>query len=137
VAVPAFAIAAEPDPIFALIEQHRAAYAAVCVAVNATDAAFEKHGRNWLAPEIDPFQEAQSAATHEMVAAEIALAQTAPTTLVGVLAVMRYRRELDKEGASHDLFPDKGSAADPRHEITSWLAVIEQSIAAIAGEAVS
>jgi hypothetical protein len=139
-AAPALAIgSAPPDPIFALIEKHRAAFAAVPVAMNATDAASERYG--WGAPEMEPFERAQSAATHKMTEAELALAQTAPTTLQGILAIMRYRRELDTvtlDGLDgYDLFTGKGDAADPRHEITSWLAVIEQSIAAIAGEAVS
>jgi hypothetical protein len=121
--------AIDPDPIFALIERHRAKYGAVTLAMAATDAATVRHGHG--ATEVGPFEHAQSAALDETTEAEIALAQTGPTTLLGVLAVMRYRRELGDGCDGYQLFPDKGMGADPRHEITSWLATIETSLAAI------
>jgi hypothetical protein len=120
------AMPATPDPIFALIEQHRVAYAAVCAAVGATDAAAGQYG--WDAPEVKPLEEAQTAVTHAMMKIEGEIPGTAPTTLPGVLAIMRYRREFaTKPGARYDLFEAKGA-----DEV--WLATIEQSIAAIAGE---
>jgi hypothetical protein len=129
-AAPALALTiAGPDPIFALIEQHRVAYAAVCAAVDATDAAAGEYG-GWGAPKVKPFEEAQTAVTVAMMELEGELAETAPTTLHGILAIMRYRREFATMPLSYDLFEAKG--ADE-----AWLETIEQSITQISGESVS
>jgi hypothetical protein len=58
------------------------------------------------------------------------LAGTKPTTLAGVLVIMRYRRELQE--ANYTLFSLESPGSDPRDDITAWLAVIERSLEAIA-----
>jgi hypothetical protein len=110
-----------PDPILALIEQHRVA---------------------WAVSERAQSDEEINAASDLRQPIEQALAITRPTTLAGVLAIMRYERELSDqpEDTYYDLFDFEGRHEDgpPRITIRTWLTTIEQSIAAIAaGEVVS
>jgi hypothetical protein len=116
-AVPAVAVAntAEPDPIFKLIAAHQAAY--------AYDKAQTEEETDRLFP-----------GYYEL---GCQLAETAPVTLAGVIAIMRYRRELQhpNSGYGYDLFAGTGEAIDPRDDITEWLAVIEQSLEHIARRA--
>lgn len=108
-----------PDPIFALIEQHRVAHD---VRNRCDDG------------------EAYDAATQAAWAVEQTLARTRPTTLAGILAIMRYERELSDRPLEfgYDLFDFENREDDPpRLTIRTWLITIEQSIAAIAGEVVS
>jgi hypothetical protein len=101
-AAPALALSGS-DPIFALIEEHRAALA-LCERANS--------------------DEDINAACDLKRPIEKALARTAPTTLAGVVAIMRYRRELDTDDVDGcQLFPSKGEGGNPGDEITSWLAV--------------
>jgi hypothetical protein len=44
------ALGGQPDPIFAVIERHRAAYAVHCAAIEATDAAVGRHVARWRPP---------------------------------------------------------------------------------------
>jgi hypothetical protein len=84
------------------------------------------------APQVRLYEVAQTAACKKQSQIEIELAETSPTTLAGILAVMRYER--DMRAAGDDLFTDdEGGAADPRHERGNWLATIEQSLTLIAG----
>ena len=108
-AVPAVAVAntAEPDPIFTLIEQHRVAYDA------ANGSADEDHD-------------------YGLFELNCRLAETSPVTLAGVIAIMRYRRELQHRGFGYDLFAMSGDGIDPRDDITAWLAVIERALENIA-----
>jgi hypothetical protein len=113
----AAAAAPGPEPIFALIGQHRVAQA-----------------------ECERADDDDVAATDAKWAIEQALAQTRPTTLAEILAIMRYERELSDRPLefAYDLFDFESRHAEPpRLTIRTWLTTIEQSIAAIAGEAVS
>ena len=133
-AAPAFAAPAlalsEPDPIFDLIERHRVAYAAVDAALKEIATANERPEFDSSA--VEALEKAEHALFDERYEIDLQLAQTRPATLVGIVAIMRYRREL-KTCDGYDLFPMKDEAADPRWEITSWLVAIERSIAGIAG----
>lgn len=72
--------AAEADPIFAVIAEHRSA-------LKAVDAALKQSG-----PEED---DATDAAQEREMAAELALWTTAPTTLYGVVLLLAYIGEAD------------------------------------------
>jgi hypothetical protein len=111
-----------PDPIFALIEEHRAA-----------DAYWDTLN-HW------DDEEAYDAAADAAWALAGVLGQTQPTTLAGVIAIMRYRREHDVAFPGYRLFIPEGLEGEntgPWHRMPNWLATIEQSIAAIVGEGVS
>jgi hypothetical protein len=117
-AAPALALSGTgPDPIFALIEQYRVAYA---------------HRDQAIASGDDGEIEVASDASKAL---EIALARTRPTTLAGILAIMRYERELrdQPDELRYDLFDFEPNEEPVRGTIRGWLATIEQSIAAIAG----
>jgi hypothetical protein len=122
-ATPALALsgAGRPDPILALIEKHRVAHD---VRERCDDG------------------EHMDAVNETAWAIEEALARTRPTTLAGILAIMRYERELSDRPFEHsyDLFDyewrDEGDEG-PRLTIRTWLTTIEESIAAMAGEVVS
>jgi hypothetical protein len=120
-AAPAIALSGS-DPILALIEQHRAADA------------------HWDTLHEEDDEAVYNAAAN--AASDIAsiLGQTQPTTLAGILAIVRYRREHAAAFPGYHLFvPEglEGENTDPQCLLTNWLATIEQSIAAIACEAVS
>ena len=120
-AAPALALSG-PDPIFALIEQHRAADA------------------YWDTLNHEDDEAKYDAAADAAYAHANVLGQTQPTTLAGVLAIMRYRREHGVAFPGYHLFIPEGSEgenAEPGQCMSNWLATIEQSLAAIAGEAVS
>jgi len=118
-AVPAVALAvtAEPDPIFALIERHRAVF-------NASSSQIS-----------DSEEEELCGQVYEQ---GCVLAETAPSTLAGVIAIIKYRRELEGEGdeAGYELFSTQGGATDPRDHITAWLTVIEKALGVIASRTV-
>lgn len=76
-AIPAIDAPAEPDPVFALIEAHKAAWARFDAIEDVSDeAAFE-------------------AAGHAGDATLAELAATPPTTIAGMRAVLEYLVELD------------------------------------------
>jgi hypothetical protein len=79
--------------------------------------------------------EEETAAIDRADGLEEALCQTRPSTVAGILAIMRYRREIDAASPGYSLFPD--SSYGPVTQMSRWLGTIEQSIAAIAGEVVS
>jgi hypothetical protein len=100
------------DPIFALIERHRAAF--------ADDVAFTEH---------------QDARGNEVGGIQLALAETRPATLAGVIAIIQYEREHRTNFPGCHLFPsddEAGEALDPRAKLGNWLATIDRSIAEIA-----
>jgi hypothetical protein len=106
---------AEPDPIFALIEQHRVAHD---VRERCDDG------------------EKLTAVNEAAWAIEDTLARTRPTTLAGILAIMRYECELSDQPlkSSYDMFDFENREGEPgRLTIRTWLITLEQSITAIAG----
>jgi hypothetical protein len=96
------------DPIFALIEQHRRLHA---------------DRERWLCENNDwensPF-------CGPARALEDVLARTRPTTLAGVIAVMRYERETREGG--YFVMGEELSGISP------WLATLEQALGSIEGE---
>jgi hypothetical protein len=108
----AAAIPAAPDPIFALIEQHRLAYRACDDLPGEIPDDLSEHLRDCA----------------------VQVAATKPTTSAGVVAVMRYYREL-QPGGYHLIINDEsmGEAADPRCGMTAWFALIEGALEDIAG----
>jgi hypothetical protein len=111
-AVPALASGTPDDPIFALIEQHR-------MADRACDAT-------------DKDQDIPDELGEQLYQCKVRLAITKPTTLGGVIAVLRYQHEVsDSWGVP--FFDAVGEAGDPRCDVQEWLVVIEQSLNEIRG----
>jgi hypothetical protein len=126
VAMPASTLieqSAEPDPVFAAIERYQALF----------DIVEDVRG--------DQTCELSDEIMDEIYERRCVLAETAPTTLAGIIAIMRYRRELQDFNPHHrpplapelrfQLF-DMLGGADPRNDITAWLAIIERSLETIA-----
>jgi len=96
-AAPALALTgAGPDPIVAAIERHKASYVAFGHLLNLKDKFEDQHGRGYAAPKHEESRrredeacDAESSAAAEMVA-------TVPTTIGGVMALLRY---VDEEHA--------------------------------------
>ncbi len=113
--IPAAALAAvDNDPIFAAIEGHKAAYlasmAASRIQSNMVDAEFS--------PEYDPIKcEAAHAAARAADAADAAaaeaLATIRPTTIAGLLALMRHVEQFNAGAFALDIDPEWRSA--PMH----------------------
>jgi ABC-type phosphate/phosphonate transport system substrate-binding protein len=82
------------DPIFALIEAHKTAFAACNIALRATDRPADKEAS------IDAIAAAQTRAEHED-AARWELATTAPTSVAGLLALLEYVADLFEVDAEH------------------------------------
>jgi hypothetical protein len=126
-ALPAAAVAplfafSGPDPIFAAIERHRAADA------------------YWDTLNEEDDETAFNAAGDVAHALAIVLGQTQPTTLAGVVTIIRYRREHDVAFPGYHLFiPEgcEGENTDPGLLMVNWLSTVERSITAIARGAVS
>jgi hypothetical protein len=98
------------DPIFAAIENHRSA-------VQAID--------DWPG-------DLPSELLDRCSWCELQLAITKPTTLAGVIAILRYSHNNQYSRAGECLFGEVGSRSDPRCELPAWLRVIEQSLKKIA-----
>lgn len=99
------------DPIFAAIEKHR-------IAVQAID--------DW------PGDPLPKELLDRSSWCEVQLAITKPTTLAGVMAILRYSHNNQYSGSGECLFGEVGSRSDPRCELQAWLTVIEQSLKKIA-----
>ena len=99
------------DPIFAAIEKHR-------IAVQAID--------DWPG---DPLPKELLDRSYWST---VQLAITKPTTLAGVMAILRYSHNNQYSGSGECLFGEVGSRSDPRCELQAWLTVIEQSLKKIA-----
>lgn len=80
-------LAAEPDPIFALIEAYREAYAQHGAACDALGA-FEEHHPGTDHPEWGDLDDRAGQACHALAEAARKLCHTAPTTLAGLAAVL-------------------------------------------------
>jgi hypothetical protein len=95
-ALPVAAAAAEPDPIFALIEAKRAADIAHLHAIEAQDEAEIRTGMR-----SDATWEARDRcgdAVGVVNEADWKLATTPPTTLAGIAAVLRFANQIEDEG---------------------------------------
>src|SRR5437868_5763520 len=90
------AAAAEPDPAFALIAEKRAIDVAHGAAIDAQDAAEGRYGRG--SDEVWEAAEHCEAACHAASEIEWRLADTMPTTLAGVAAVLRFANQIEDEG---------------------------------------
>ena len=97
-AAPALALSSSgpPDPIFAAIERYKASNVATLQFLELKDEFEDEHGRGHASAEHDEWQrreddacDAESSAIAEMVA-------TVPTTIAGVVALLRY---VDEEHA--------------------------------------
>jgi hypothetical protein len=90
------AVAAEPDPIYAAIAEKQAADVAHGNAIDVQDAADTQYGGDsqqaWDA------DEACEEACHCAMDAAWQLAITAPTTLAGVAAILRFANQHEDEG---------------------------------------
>jgi hypothetical protein len=87
-AAPAFALGG-PDPIFAAIERHKALYAAFCRALTGMGEC-EKRSGFADSPELDEWHRRESEACDAEMAAHDEMLATVPTTLAGLLALLRY-----------------------------------------------
>jgi hypothetical protein len=97
------------DPIFAAIEKHRIAVQAI---EDGPDDVPDELSRHFYCCKVD-------------------LATTKPTTLAGVIAILRYSREFSP---SDFLSGEVNSESDLRCELPAWLGVIEQSLREIAAK---
>ena len=88
--------AVETDPAFAVIAAKRAADAAHCKAIDAQDEAETQHGIGSEGAS-DAFENCAKAC-HAVSDADWRLARTAPTTLAGVAAVLRFANQIEDEG---------------------------------------
>ena len=107
---------ASPDPIFAMIDAHRRAYADV-VALLARQAAADqalqhanKAARPTLRKKLDALCEAEGPLGLSEIEASTLMAATVPATLPGLLALLRYVRGL-YENDGYPLYEDDGYRA--------------------------
>jgi hypothetical protein len=104
--LPAVALAAEPDPIFAAIEAHKAAnvtYSRTCSL--STNMRYDAPG----------YAEADAATTeacHAERDAAIDLTRIAPTTRTGIDALLAYVLDNDRDYPGHDDWPTEMTAPD-------------------------
>jgi hypothetical protein len=93
---PPLAESAEPDPAFALIAEKRAADVAYCEAIDAQDEAEKRYGFR----SVERWEAAENceAACHAANEIDWKLANTRPTTLAGVIAVLRLANEIEDAG---------------------------------------
>ena len=131
------AVAAEPDPIFEAIEEHKRAYAAVNVEVVKTDeweALIPKEKRKTFRVDEEVFETddprwlAHRRALHALFEAEsdaeCDLASIVPTTPAGVCALLKYGAEVEEHGCAWlDLCEDEN---DKRAR--SWYYFVNRNI---------
>jgi hypothetical protein len=86
----------EPDPAFAVIAAMRAAHAAHGEACDVLAEAEERYG--FHSAEAEDVYERQGAACDASCAAACSLAITPPTTLAGIVAVLRFANQFEDEG---------------------------------------
>jgi hypothetical protein len=91
------ASAAEPDPIFTLIEAKRVADVAHEAACHALNEAERRYG--FSSDEADAAWDAQGPACHAAFDAAHSLVSTPPTTLAGLLAVLRFVNGMQDRGS--------------------------------------
>jgi hypothetical protein len=92
----ALAAAAEPDPVFALIAAKRAADVVHLDSRHVLNEAERRYGVG--SEEANDAFERGGPACHAAFDAAYSLASTPPTTLVGVLAVLRFVSEIEDQG---------------------------------------
>jgi hypothetical protein len=95
-ALPAAVAAAEPDPIFKLIEAKRAADVAHLAALGALNEAECRHGVG--SDETNDADDNGGPACHAAFDAAWSLASTPPTTLAGVLAALKFVTDIQDKG---------------------------------------
>jgi hypothetical protein len=127
-------LAVMPDPAFALIAAMRAAHAAHGEACGALAEAEERYGFN--SAEAEDVYERGGAACHASYAAAWSLATTPPTTLAGIIAVLRFANQFEDEGME---WPDTDTIGPDgwHYQLRATMAAaIEALIKAQAGKAV-
>lgn len=141
-AIAVTAVAAEPDPIFAAIEEHRRAYAAVNVEIVKTDeweAAIpsDKRKTHRIDEEVfetdDPRWLTHKRTLHELHDTEsdaaCALADIVPTTAAGVCALLKYGAEVERRGTSwNDLVDPDDESVFHRRAGRSWYYFVNRNI---------
>jgi hypothetical protein len=98
-AVAAAAAAAEPDPIFALIETKRAADTAHGDAIDVLDQLY-RAGDDSSEAAFEADEKCEQAC-HFAMDLGWQLARTAPISLAGVVAVLRFANQFEDEGMDH------------------------------------
>ena len=137
-ALPALAAAAEPDPIFAAIEKHKAAYSAFVDAAHhdgeleetlpwdrrqSSITAYETEIVDTDAPEWVAAKRRTMATADAMYDSAIDLLDVAPTTVAGVIALLAYAAEAE------DLWPDDLKNEDGRPHSQPWHHFLCRSLA--------
>jgi len=105
-AIPATALAGEPDPIFAAIEAHKAANDTYSRTVSISGRMSRKH------PGYAEADAATDAAMRAERGAAIALALIAPTTRAGIDALLAYVLDDDRDYPGHEDWPTEMTAPD-------------------------
>jgi hypothetical protein len=121
------------DPIFAAIDAKRAADAAHGAACDALSEAEDRYGV--ASDEAEEVFERGGAACHTAYEAGWALATTQPTTLAGVLAVLRFANQFEDEGNE---WPDTGRIGPDgwHYQLRAAMAAAIEALMARAGKAV-
>ena len=104
--LPALALAAEPDPIFAAIEAHKAAnvtYSRVCQI--SSDMRLDN-------PDYPDANAATVVAMHAERDAAVDLTRVAPTTRAGVAALLEYVLDDDRDYPGHEDWPTELTEPD-------------------------
>jgi hypothetical protein len=96
------AIAAEPDPIFAAIEHHRATWIECCLAAIARDDAGCSGLDTSEAPEFAALIERSDALYEAEMAACVALTHIRPTSTGGVIALLAYVDDFNRGGLRYN-----------------------------------
>jgi len=131
------AVAAMPaaiDPAFALIAAHRAAEVAHCEVIDAQDEAEDKYGDRSV--EAWEAADRSGAMADEVNAICWKLANTQPTTLAGVAAVLRFANEVEDPGLEWPDTDTIGSEGWHYQLRATMAAAIENLLKAQVGKAV-
>ena len=110
---------ATDDPIFAAIEQHKAAFARVIAAIDVEQAA-EAATPNGMRKTDERYLEAREAVSAAWEAegdAAIELLNVYPTTMAGVMALLKYSISADRDGETwpRHLLSDDGKTGGSWH----------------------
>jgi hypothetical protein len=134
------AAAASPDPIFALIERHRRLWdewgEALEAMSRAQEACYAQQGGIGRLPSedhpaIEPYHVAVEAVGHAVHECLCELAQTPPTTLAGLAAVLAYAREY-QEATDRDPLFVSAVISGPAYSVETWIESLETAVGALA-----